>query len=88
MPYRWMDLPDTLCRKANIDADDRVKLSLRIASEKLPVELARLIETDPAARARWKHLTPGQQRMLREEILTAKHSTTRERRAARALGLE
>jgi hypothetical protein len=55
----WMDLPDALCRKANIDTGDRVELSLRIASEKLPVELARLIQTDPAACARWEHLTPG-----------------------------
>ena len=83
----WMDLPDALCRKAHVDTGDRVKLSVRIASEELPVELARLIKIDPAARARWERLTPGQQRMLREEILAAKQPVTRERRAARALGI-
>lgn len=84
----WMDLPDVICRKANVDTGDRVKLSLRIASEQLPKELARLIERDSAARVRWERLTPSQKRMLREEVLAAKQSATRASRAARALGVE
>jgi len=82
----WMDLPDALCRKAGVDTGDTVKLSLRIASEDLPEELARLIKNNAAARARWEGLTPGQQRMLREEVLAGKQPATRERRAARGLG--
>jgi hypothetical protein len=83
----WTDLSNDVCRKANVETGDRVKLSLRIASEELPEELASLIEKNRAARARWQSLTPGQQRVLREEILAAKQASMRERRAARALGI-
>jgi len=65
-----------------------VKLSLKIASEELPEELAQLVEQNSQASARWEQLTPGQKRMLREEILGAKQTATRERRAARAPGVE
>ena len=84
----WMDLADAVCRKANVGTGDRVDLILRIASEELPAELARLIKKNSRARSRWEGLTPGQQRMLREEILAAKHPATRARRSARALGVE
>jgi uncharacterized protein YdeI (YjbR/CyaY-like superfamily) len=84
----WMDLADAVCRKANVETGDRAKLSLKIASEELPAELAELIKSNSGARARWEGLTPGQRRMLREEILAAKHPATRARRAARALGVE
>src|SRR4030095_2542612 len=39
----WMDLAGAVCRKANVGTGDRVDLILRIASEELPAELARLI---------------------------------------------
>jgi len=84
----WMDLADAACRKANVETGDRAKLSLKIASEELPEELAQLIKKNSRARARWEGLTQGQKRMLREEILSAKQTATRERRAARALGVE
>ena len=84
----WMDLADAVCRKASVETGDRVKLSLKIASEELPAELAQLIKKNSQARARWERLTPGQKRMLREEVLSAKQAGTRARRAARALGLE
>jgi len=84
----WMDLSSDVCRKANVDTGDRVKLVLKIASEELPVELAQLIKRNSQARARWELLTPGQKRMLREEILAARQAGTRARRAARLLGLE
>jgi uncharacterized protein YdeI (YjbR/CyaY-like superfamily) len=71
----------------NVETGDRVKLSLRIASEELPAELARLIKNNQFARARWERFTPGHKRMLREEVLAAKQPATRERRATRALGL-
>jgi len=84
----WMDLSNDVCRKAGIDTGDVVKLTLAIASAELPEELAGLIEKNSIARQRWEKLTPGQQRMLREEVLAAKQSATRSRRAARALGVD
>jgi uncharacterized protein YdeI (YjbR/CyaY-like superfamily) len=81
-----MDLSNDICRQAHIETGDQVKLTLQIASDTLPEELVRLLIRSRAARARWEALTRGQQRMLREEILAAKQSRTRERRAARALG--
>ena len=83
----FMDLPEPLCRKAQIDTGDRVDLNLRVASEELPEELAQLIANNSAARAAWKQLTPSQQRMLREEVLAASQPTTRLRRARQSLGL-
>ncbi|HSS18483.1 MAG TPA: YdeI/OmpD-associated family protein [Pyrinomonadaceae bacterium] len=84
----WMDLPNALCSKARIETGDRVKLSLRIASEGLPQELQELIIKNATARQNWERLTVGQQRMLREEILAASQPATRERRARRALRCE
>jgi hypothetical protein len=83
----FMDLSNEACRKANVETGDRVNLSLKIASDELPAELAELIKKNSQARANWERLTPGQQRMLREEILAAKQPATRARRAARALGI-
>ena len=84
----WMDLSNDACRKAKVETGDRVKLILKIASEELPTELAQLIEQNSQPHARWEGPTPGQRRMLREEILAAKQSGTRKRRAARVLGVE
>lgn len=83
----WMDLSETACRQADIETGDRVKLTLTIASEELPAELKELISQNREARIRWERLTPGQQRMLREEVQAAKQSNTRARRAKRSLGL-
>jgi hypothetical protein len=83
----WIDLPEPLCQKAQIDKGDRVKLELRVASPELPPELVRLIAQDQAVKKAWERLTPGQQRMLREEVYTASHPTARERRVRRGLGL-
>jgi len=83
-----MDLSNEVCRKADIETGDRVELVLTIGSEELPAELAMLIKKNPIARQRWETLTPGQQRMLRENILSAKQSATRARRAARELGVD
>jgi len=83
----FMDLSEALCRKAQINTGDRVDLNLRVASEELPEELAQLIANNSAARDAWKRLTPGQQRMLREEVLAASQPATRVRRARQSLGL-
>jgi hypothetical protein len=81
----WIDLPDPLCRKAELDTGDEVELTIRLASEELPEELALLLRTNRTAKGNWEKLTVAQQRMLREEILAAKSSETRARRASKVL---
>jgi hypothetical protein len=81
----WIDLPEPLCKKAGVETGDRVELQLQIASEDLPQELSELIAKDPKAKSRWLKLTSGQKRMLREDVMSAKQSSTRARRAAREL---
>lgn len=83
----WIDLPEPLCKKAHLETGDQVKLRIRLASEELPDELKELLSKNSVARLRWEQLTTAQQRMLREEILAAKSSTTRARRAAKVLCL-
>lgn len=61
------------------------RLTISLASTALPDELQHLIDTVPAASARWKARTDAQKRMLREHVLEAKKSETRARRARRAL---
>ncbi len=83
---RWfIELPEPLCKKAGVDTGDSVTIILRLASNELPEELTRLLAEDDSAKAAWQKLTSAQQRMLREEITTAKQSATRLRRAQRAL---
>jgi Bacteriocin-protection, YdeI or OmpD-Associated len=76
----WMDLSNEAGRKANIETGDYVQLSLTMAAEELPAELSELIARNAEARQRWEQLTPGRQRMLREEITAAKQSNTLARR--------
>jgi hypothetical protein len=64
---------------------ERATLVIAVASSRLPAELQSVLDTVPSARARWRTLTDAQKRMLREEILAAKTSATRERRARKAL---
>lgn len=83
---RWfIELAQPMCARAGVDTGDRVKLSLRMASDDLPEELATLLATHRRAQAAWARLTPAQQRMLREEVLAAKSTDARRRRAERAL---
>jgi hypothetical protein len=81
----WIDLPDALCKKAKIDTGDEVELNIRLASEELPEELQKLLAENKSAKARWDKMTTAQQRMLREEVLAAKSSDARSRRAAKHL---
>ena len=84
---RWfLDLPGKWCRDAGVSTGDEVELTLRVASSALPEELSTLIEGSPTAKAAWTRLTASQQRMLREHVLAAKRTETRERRARRGLG--
>ena len=64
---------------------DRATLVLHLASTEIPAELQRLIDTNAKAGSRWAALTEAQRRMLREEVLAAKSSEARERRARKEL---
>ncbi len=83
----WFDLPQPLCRKLGLDEGSPVQVELRLASQEPPPELAELIARNQAARARWRALTPAQQRLLREDVLAAKQPVTRARRARKGLSL-
>ena len=83
---RWfIELPQPLCQTARVEAGDRVTLDIRLASDELPVELAELLASDPAAKQIWERLTSGSQRMLREHVAAAKQAATRARRASTGL---
>jgi len=80
----WIDLPEPLCKRANLETGDEVTLKIRLASEDLPDELSQVLK-DRKARAKWETLTQPQQRMLREDIYAAKSSEARTRRAKKVL---
>lgn len=83
---RWfVELRRDHLESAGKDVGDRVRLAIRPASTELPNELQRLIDAEPAARARWLAHTEAQQRMLREDVAAAKTAATREKRARKAL---
>lgn len=85
---RWfIDLTQPMCERAGVGTGDRVQLSMRVASDALPAELAALLAGSALAQTAWAKLTTAQQRMLREEITAAKSTATRRRRAQRGLGL-
>lgn len=80
----WIDLPEPLCKRAKLETGDEATLKIRLASEELPDELRQVLK-DAKAKAKWDRLTPAQQRMLREEIYSAKSSEARTRRAKKQL---
>lgn len=83
---RWfVSVTEDDCRRFRLTTGDEIKLTLRPAADDLPEELTELLRTEAAARAAWDRLTPGQQRMLREEVAAAKQPATRARRARKAL---
>lgn len=81
----WIDLPEPLCKRAGLETGDEVQLTIRLASEDLPDELKDLLKNNSLAKANWEKLTQPQQRMVREDIFTAKSSASRRRRAERLL---
>lgn len=81
----WIDLPAALCKKAGVDVDDRVTLTLYVASTALRVELHVLLRASPEAARAWNKLTPAQQRALREEVASVKRPGTRAALALRRL---
>src|SRR5690349_21471051 len=83
----FIEVPEPLCREAQVDTGSVVALELRMAPEAMPEELAALLAADPIAQSVWGRLTPSQQRRLRERIAAAKTSAGRMRRArAEVLG--
>jgi hypothetical protein len=83
---RWfIELPQPLCERAKVDTGSRIQLVLQIAADELPAELEHLLATNPAAKQAWDRLSPGSQRMLRENVAAAKQPATRARRAASVL---
>lgn len=84
---RWfIEFRGGLTQAIGKSGGDHATLAIHIASAELPEELRRVLETDPDARERWEQHSSAQQRMIREEILAAKTSLARERRARKALG--
>lgn len=83
---RWfVELKREHLESSGKDVGDRARLSFHLASTELPDELQRLIDAEPAARARWLAQTEAQRRMLREDIASAKTAATRKNRARKAL---
>jgi hypothetical protein len=83
---RWfIELPRESLDALGKSPGDRATLVINRAPTEIPAELQRLIDADAEARKHWESRTDSQKRMLREEVLAAKSSSARERRARRAL---
>jgi hypothetical protein len=83
---RWfVELPRASLEALGKSPGDCATLVLQRASADIPAELQRLIDTDSRARECWESRTEAQKRMLREDVLAAKSSAARERRARRGL---
>src|SRR5690242_12200882 len=55
---RWfLELPESVCKRAGVDTGDRVELCIRLASEDFPQELRALIEQNAKARKAWQSLS-------------------------------
>jgi hypothetical protein len=81
----FMDLTGPICKRANVDTGDRVRLKLRRVSHALPVEITELLARNAHARRTWEGQPPGRQRMVAEYVRSARRPDTRARRAAKAL---
>jgi hypothetical protein len=83
---RWyVELRADWCRRTGISTGDRAELVLEVASTELPDELVKVLSESEAGRYCWNRMTASQRRTVREDVLAAKRSETRERRARRAL---
>ena len=80
-----MGLRDDWCRRAGISTGDRVELVLELALTELPDEIVKALSESAAARECWDQMSASQKRIVREDVLAAKRSETRERRARKAL---
>ncbi len=83
---RWfIELRRELTVSIGRGVGDLATLTIHPASTELPTELCEVIEADPGAALRWEAASAAQQRMIREDILGAKTSAARRRRAEKAL---
>ncbi len=83
----FVELPERTCKQFGVEVGARVRLSIELASTKMPDELATLVRSDPNAQRAWTALSQARRRMLREEVLAASRPETRVRRARCGLGL-
>src|SRR5262249_28765462 len=81
----FVELRGGMLSKLGREPGARVALRITPASTELPRELADLIAREPAAAERSSARTESQKRMLREDVLSARSSETRARRARSAL---
>ena len=78
----WMiEVPSSLCAKAQVNTGDAVELRLRLAAVVMPIELQMLLDTDPLAQAKWVTLTENERRKLRDHVTVARLPDTRAQRA-------
>lgn len=84
----FFELTEDHCRRAGIDTGDTVRFELGRADETPPPEITGLLESDPAARARWNGLTAAARRSLSEHVRAGRRPTTRQRRARKGLGVD
>ncbi len=84
----WLKVPRALREAAGLDVGDSVALDIRHSEEqlepKLPPDLRKALDADPAARAAWDDITLVARRDWILWITTAKKAETRDKRVAGA----
>lgn len=83
----FLELTQRICGQAGILNNSQVSAVLNLATTQLPGELSSLIERQTKARRKWGALTASQKRMLADHVREAKQSSTRTRRAKKALSV-
>jgi Bacteriocin-protection, YdeI or OmpD-Associated len=83
MPRYVLDLPQSLCRRADADTGDSVEIVLVPVSDDPPDELVAAVTADPSARRSWERLSPSQRRAIVNDVLDAVRADTRQRRVER-----
>jgi Bacteriocin-protection, YdeI or OmpD-Associated len=79
----FLDLPQSLCRRADADTGDSVEIVLVPVSDDPPDELVAAVTADPSARRSWERLSPSQRRAIVNDVLDAVRADTRQRRVER-----
>jgi len=79
---RWFfEVPEPVCRKADVDTGDAVVLVFAPAKDIIPREVAQMLATSREFAEAWNVLTPGRRRQLAEWVASGKTKETRTRRA-------
>lgn len=82
-----IEVPSSLCAKAQVNTGDTVQLCLRTAAVSIPQELQLLLDTDPIAQEKWVALSDSERRRLQEHVTVARLADTRVQRARDGLSL-